>query len=145
MPRFSPREVLDAFYEAERKFTSAPAAQRDFGTIAATLAEDFYMEQSSALPWAGVYHGPKGLQEWIDKASNWTVIDVRNPEIFERDGSDKVVVLSQIYYKCHKTGEEIDFPLSQTIVVDRERGTIKEIRSYYWDIQRLNKAMGYEG
>lgn len=70
---------------------------------------------------------------------------MREPEIFEStDGeSDKIVVLSRIYYTCHKTGETIDFPLSQTWVIDTERGQIKEVRSYYWDIAKLNKAMGY--
>jgi uncharacterized protein len=139
----SPRRVLEQFYDAERIFTSAPAGQRNFEPIAAILSDDFYMEQSSALPWGGEYHGPQGLRDWMEKASEWVVIDVRDPEIFEKSGSDKIVVLSSIYYTCHKTGEKLDFPLSQTFVIDRERGQIKEIRSYYWDIARLNQAMGY--
>ncbi|KAL2213333.1 hypothetical protein CC79DRAFT_1327202 [Sarocladium strictum] len=143
--KFSPREVLDKFYEAERIFTSAPASERTFDTIAAVLSDDFYMEQSAALPWAGEYRGPKQLHEWIQRVSEWTVIDVQNPEIFENQDSDRIVVLSTVYYTCHKTGEKLDFPLSQTFVIDCERGQIKEIRSYYWDIQRLNKAMGYTG
>ena len=143
--KHTPRQVLHKFYEAERVFTSAPAGERSFDTIAAVLSDDFYMEQSSALPWAGEYRGPQQLKEWLEKASEWTVIDVRNPEIFENPDSDKIVVLSRIYYTCHKTGEKIDFPLSQTFVIDCERGQIKEIRSYYWDIQKLNASMGFSG
>ncbi|KAK7226780.1 hypothetical protein V2G26_014783 [Clonostachys chloroleuca] len=143
--KHTPRQVLHKFYEAERVFTSAPAGQRNFKTIAAVLSGDFYMEQQSALPWAGEYRGPQQLKEWLERVSEWTVIDVQNPEIFENPDSDKIVVLSRVYYACHKTGESIDFPLSQTFVIDSERGQIKEIRSYYWDIQKLNAAMGYTG
>lgn len=144
-PKFTPRQVLEKFYEAERLFTSAAPHQRDFADIAAVLSDDFYMEQSSALPWAGEYRGPQGLRDWIEKVSVFTGIDVRNPEIFENSDSDKVVVLSRVHYSCHKTGEKIDFPLSQTFVIDCDLGQIKEIRSFYWDIQRLNEAMGYTG
>lgn len=140
---YSPRQVLEKFYDAEKIFTSAPAGSRKFEHIAETLADDFYMQQSSALPWAGEYRGPQQLKEWLERVSEWVVIDVRDPEIFENSDSDRIVVLSTVYYTCHKTGEKLDFPLSQTFVIDRERGQIKEIRSYYWDIQRLNKAMGY--
>jgi len=143
--KHTPRQVLENFYEAERVYTSAQAGQRSFDTIAAVLSDDFYMEQTSALPWAGEYRGPRQLQDWLERVSEWTVIDVRSPEIFENADSDKIVVLSRVYYTCHKTGEKIDFPLSQTFVIDCERGQIREIRAFYWDIQRLNKAMGHTG
>ena len=140
----TPLEVLNRFYDAEREYTSAQG-ERDFAPVAAMLSHDFFMEQSSALPWAGVYHGRESFKSFFDQASEWVVIDVRDPEIFEREGSDKIVVLSTIYYTCHKTGETPSFPLSQTFTIDRERGLIKEIRSFYWDIEVLNKAMGYKG
>ena len=140
----TPRDVLEKFYEAERAFTSAAAGLRDFAPIAATLSDDFYMEQSTALPWAGVYRGPDQLKDWIEKVSDWCVIDVQNPEIFENENSNRIVVLSTVHYTCHKTGKKLNFPLSQTFVIDCQRGQIKEIRSYYWDIQTLNQAMGYQ-
>ena len=102
------------------------------------------MEQSSALPWAGEYHGPSQLQVFFDKASEWVAIDVRNPEIFESSGSDKIVVLSRIHLDCVKTDQRIDFPMSQTFVMDLEQGKIKEIRTFYWDIDKLNETMGYK-
>ncbi|KAH6661807.1 hypothetical protein F5X68DRAFT_237853 [Plectosphaerella plurivora] len=143
--KFTPRQVLLKFYEAERIFTSAPSAQRTFDTIATVLSDDFYMEQSSALPWAGEYRGPQQLKDWLEKVSEWAVIDVQNPEIFENSDSDRIVVLSRVYYTCHRTGEKIDFPLSQTFVIDCDQGQIKEIRAFYWDIKKLNAAMGYTG
>lgn len=143
--KHSPRQILEQFYEAERIFSSTPADQRTFEPIAAVLSDDYYMEQSSALPWGGEYRGRNGLKDWLEKASEWVVIDVRDPVIYENSDSDKIVVLSRIYYTCHKTGEKLDFPLSQTFVIDTQLGQIKEIRAYYWDIKKLNKAMGYTG
>jgi uncharacterized protein len=141
----TPREVLDKFYESERIYTSAPADERDFTIIAATLSDDFRMEQSRALPWAGLYRGPQQFKDWLDKVAQWVVIDVQNPEIFDSKDADRVVVLSTIHYSCHRTGQKIDFPLSQTFTIDGRKGLIKEIRSYYWDILTLNEAMGYGG
>ncbi|KAH7363324.1 hypothetical protein B0T11DRAFT_282424 [Plectosphaerella cucumerina] len=144
-PKYTPRQILDKFYEAERIYTLASAEERTFEPIAAVLADDFYMEQSSALPWAGEYHGPQQFEAWLKQASEWVGIDVKDVEIFENNESNRIVVLSKIYHTCHKTGEKIDLPLSQTFIVDREKGVIKEIRPFYWDIKKLNKAMGYNG
>jgi uncharacterized protein len=140
----TPLQVLQRFYDAERAYTSAKADQRDFAPVAAMLSEDFYMQQSSALPWAGEYQGRDSFKSFFDQASEWVVIDVRDPEIFANKDSDKIVVLSTVHYVCHKTGETPSFPLSQTFVIDVGEGLIKEIRSFYWDVQRLNRAMGYE-
>ncbi|KPI37696.1 uncharacterized protein AB675_209 [Cyphellophora attinorum] len=144
MAKHTPLSVLHKFYDAERVYTSAPAGSNpDFTPVGNMLSSDFYMEQSSELPWAGTYHGPESFKSFFDQASEWCTIDVRDPEILEKEGSDKIVVLSTIYYFCRKTGETPSFPLSQTFVIDTERGLIREIRSFYWDIKKLNVAMGY--
>jgi uncharacterized protein len=146
MAKHTPLSVLQKFYDAERVYTSAPAgSDPDFTPVANMLSSDYYMEQSSALPWGGTYHGPKGFKSFFDQASEWCTIDVRGPEVFEKEGSDRIVVLSTIYYFCKRTGERLSFPLSQTFVIDREEGVIREIRSFYWDVRRLNAAMGYAG
>ncbi|KAK4919620.1 hypothetical protein LTR66_016781, partial [Elasticomyces elasticus] len=96
----TPRQILDSFYEAERIYMSSPPDQRDFTGIAATLAPDFRMEQTSALPYAGVYTGPNGMQDWARRMADYfEVVDVRNPEIFESPGSDRIVVLSTVHFK----------------------------------------------
>ncbi|KAL4781661.1 hypothetical protein BJX76DRAFT_359694 [Aspergillus varians] len=137
------RAVLNAFYEAEREYMSAAPGARDFSGIAATMAPNLRLEQTSALPYAGVYTGPKGMQDWsIRMADYFDIVDVQNPEFFERPGSDRVLVLSNIHLRVRATGQELDYPFCQSFTVDLEKGNIVEIRPFYWDVAALNKALG---
>ncbi|KAK6362480.1 hypothetical protein LTS17_012821 [Exophiala oligosperma] len=141
---FRARQVLDAFYEAERRYMAAPPDERDFKSVAATLAPDIRMEQTSALPYAGIYVGPEGMQDWIRKmAGYFEIVNVQNPEVFEKDGSNRIVVLSQVHFKVRKTGKEMKFPFCQSMTVDLERGVIQEMRPFYWDVQAVNRALGF--
>lgn len=143
--KFTPRQVLETFYDAERVYMQAPADQRNFSGIAATLAPNVKLEQTSALPYAGTYYGPQGMQDWAVQMANWfEVVDVRTPEIFESPGSDRVVVLSTVHFKVRKTGEELDFPFCQVVRVDLQKGVITEMHPYYWDVAGVNRALGYE-
>ena len=142
--KFTAREVLDAFYKAEREYMQATPDQRDYASIAATLAPNVRMEQTSALPYAGVYIGPDGMQDWTRRMADYfEVVDVQNPEIFECAGSDRIVVLSNVHFKVRKTGKEMDFPFCQAITVDLERGVIVELRPFYWDVAEVNNSLGH--
>ncbi|KAJ6139109.1 hypothetical protein N7471_005595 [Penicillium samsonianum] len=142
--KFTPREVLEAFYKAERVYMQAAPDKRDYASIAATLAPNFRMEQTSALPYGGLYIGQDGMQDWTRRMADYfEVVDVQNPEYFERAGSDKIVILSNIHFKVRKTGQELDFPFCQSVTVDLERGVIVEMRPFYWDVAEVNKALGY--
>ncbi|KAJ5493714.1 hypothetical protein N7463_009801 [Penicillium fimorum] len=111
--------------------SAAPEA-RDFSGIAATLAPNVRLEQTSALPYAGVYIGPKGMQDWSTRMGNYfDTVDVQNPEIFERPGSDRVVVLSNVHLRVRSTGQEMTFPFCQAFTVDLEKGVILELRPFY--------------
>lgn len=140
---YTPKQVLLKFYEEEGKYTKAPPESRDFSAVAACFADDYYMEQSSALPWAGTYHGPDGMKSFLDKASQHVTIDVQQAEIFESEGSDKVMVYCQVNFVALKSGKADTFPMAQMVRIDRERGLIKEIRAFYWDIRKLNEQIEY--
>jgi uncharacterized protein len=125
---------------------SAPDSEKDFSGMAATMAPDFIGYQTSALPYAGTYIGPAGMQEWSQKMGSWwSAIDVRDPEIFEKEGSDGVVVLSTVHATVAKTGEKLVLPFAQEVRVDLEKGVMTEMRPFYWDVALVNKALGYEG
>lgn len=141
----TPKQVLLKFYEEEKKYTTAPAETRDFSAVAACFADDYYMEQSSALPWAGAYHGPEGMKSFLDKASQYVTIDVQEAEIFEAEGSDKVMVYCQVTMASVVSGKADTFPMAQMVKIDPAKGLIKEIRAFYWDIRRLNEQIGYAG
>lgn len=138
------RSVLDKFYEAERIYMAAAPEARDFNPVADIIAPHFRLEQTSALPYAGVYLGSEGMQDWMRRmAGYFNVVDVQNPEIFEKDGSDRVVVVSNLHLRVRETGEELDFPMCQVITVDLEKGLLVKFQPFYWDVQALNKAVGY--
>ncbi|KAL3474411.1 hypothetical protein BJX99DRAFT_231591 [Aspergillus californicus] len=144
-PKYTARGVLDAFYEAERQYMSAPPDTRDFSGIAATLSPNIRLEQTSALPYAGVYIGPTGFQDWSSRMADYfDVVDVQNPEVFERAGSDRIVVLSTVHLRVRSSGQELEFPFCQVMTVDLENGVIDEMRPFYWDVAAVNAAVGFE-
>ncbi|PWY73115.1 hypothetical protein BO94DRAFT_240254 [Aspergillus sclerotioniger CBS 115572] len=136
------RSILDAFYAAERIYMSAPPDQRDFSGVAATIAPSCRLEQTPALPYAGTYFGPEGMQSWGEQMADYfSVVDVQNPEIFERDGSNRIVVLSTIHLRVRKTGEDLYYPFCQAVTVDLQLGQITEMRPFYWDVAGVNEAL----
>lgn len=140
----TPRSVLDAFYKAETEYTYASPDERDFETIAIVLSPNFVMEQSSGLPYAGTYHGRPGMKAWMDKmAGYFDRMEVRDPEIFERHGSNRIVILSNVTYRIRASEREISFPFAQAMTVDLLEGQIREIRPFYWDVYALNRALGF--
>jgi hypothetical protein len=123
---------------------AATPEERDFSGMAATLSKEVILKQSSGLPYAGIYTGPEGFQKWAqDMADYFDKVDVQNPEIFEREGSNRIISLSYLHMRVRKTGEELKYPLCQVIQVDLEAGVIKSIMPFYWDVYALNKAIGY--
>ncbi|KAM0352993.1 hypothetical protein ACHAPU_001878 [Fusarium lateritium] len=138
------RSVLESFYEAERIYMAASPEEREFSGMAATLSKEVILKQSSGLPYAGIYNGPEGFQKWArDMADYFDKVDVQSPEIFESQGSNRIVSLSYLHLRVRKTGEELKQPLCQVIQVDLEAGVIKSIMPFYWDVYALNKTIGH--
>jgi ketosteroid isomerase-like protein len=144
-PKHTPRSVLEAFYAAELIYMSAAPEERDFSDVAATLSSDCHLEQTSGLPYAGVYKGKEGMLAWAEQMANYfDTVDVQDREFFEREGSDRIVVVSNVKLRVRATGEELKYPFCQVMTVDLEKGVITELRPFYWDVHHLNKAIGYK-
>jgi hypothetical protein len=138
------RSILDAFYDAERIYMASSPEERDFSSMAATLSKEVKLRQTSGLPYAGDYVGPEGFQKWAqDMANYFDKVDVQKPEVFEREGSNRIISLSYLYLRVRNTGEELKYPLCQVMTVDLEAGVIKSIMPFYWDVYALNKAIGH--
>lgn len=138
------RSILDAFYRAETKYLQTPEPERDFGVIGAVIGPTCKLYQSSGLPYAGTYDGPEGMEEWVRQmALYFDRLEVQNPQIFEQAGSSQVMVLSTLYLRVRKSGQELSYPFAQAFTMDLEAGTIVEVRPFYWDIHDLNAAVGH--
>ena len=82
-------------------------------------------------------HFPKSVCTSVNETICHGIPDQRPLE----DG-DIVVILGQLTLRARATGEEWTNPFCQVDKVDREKGLITEIRPFYWDVARLNRAVG---
>lgn len=76
-------------------------------------------------------------------ADCFDIVDVQNPEVFKREGSERNVSLGNLHLRVRETGEELDFPVCQVFSVDLEAAVITSIQSFYWDVYQLNRAIGH--
>ncbi|KAL4899062.1 hypothetical protein BDW74DRAFT_184064 [Aspergillus multicolor] len=144
-PAHTARSILQTFYTAETAYMSLPPESRSFASIAAIMAPDFELHQTPALPYGGIYHGPQGMEDWMKvMAGYFDIVDMQDPEIFEKEGSDRVVVLGTAHLRVRKTGEELHMPITQVVRVDLERGLLVELRPAFWDVERVCRALGHE-
>ena len=130
----SPKEVLSAFYEAERHYMQAGGSKvgASFDAMAATLDPDVVLHQSPDLPFGGEYVGHKRYQVWADSmCAIFDRVDAQNPEFFEK--SEVVVIVCTLTTRIRATGQEMQFPMVQ--VVKLKDGKISEFRPFYWNVQ----------
>ena len=105
---------------------AAAPSERDITGMASCLSEDFQLHQSPDLPYGGIYKGRSGfkvllhrdnflaqrltssLQDWSDDmASYFDRLEVVDPQVFEKSGSDSVVVSSTLKLRVRKNGVEL--------------------------------------
>ena len=140
----TPAEILNRFYEAETEYMLTPPEQRNFSTgWGRTISSSMVLHQSADLPYGGEYHGHEGFLKWTEEmSSRFSTLDVKDPQVFEKEGSDQVMVSSTLELTVRKTGQKWIAPMCQTVRVDREKGWITEIRPFYWNVKGLNEALG---
>lgn len=140
-PKQSAKDILNRFYDAERIYMASPPDQRDDTAMTATLSPDIKLYQSPDLPYGGEYTGIDEFMRWGREMSDYfDTVDVQTTNVLE-DG-DIIVILGTLRLRARATGEEWTNPFGQVVKVDREKGFITEIRPYYWDVARLNRAVG---
>jgi uncharacterized protein len=88
----------------------AAFGRRDFPAITAMLAEDFTAEQSTELPWGGVYQGTAGLASFFERLTR----HVNSSLVFDRflDAGDHVVVIGWTRGQIVATGRPFDVPIA---------------------------------
>ncbi len=124
----TPRGVLERFFEAERRYMQEGSS---FAEFAATLSEDVVLHQSPDLPWGGEYVGPKRYEEWARAMSAvFDRVDMRDPQFFE--GGDTVVVVGTLATRLQATGETMELPMTQVVIV--KDGKITDFRPFYWNV-----------
>ena len=126
--RVSPRQVLERFFAAERRYMLEGGS---FAEFAATLADDVVLHQSPDLPWGGEYVGPKRYEEWARAMSAvFDQVDMRAPRFFEQ--GDTVVIVGTLVTRIRATGQTMELPMTQVVTV--RDGKITDFRPFYWSV-----------
>ena len=137
----TPRDVLKAFYEAEKLYMQAKAKgeEASFDGIAATLDEAVVLHQSPDLPFGGEYVGHKEYEQWAKAMSSiFDTLEVAEQEWFE--SGNKVVVLCRFVTHSRINGSSQSQPMAQVVTV--LNGKITDFRPFYWNVPAYTSAAG---
>ena len=130
--------ILRGMYAAEREYLAAggPGAA-SFDTLAPFFAPDVVLHQAETLPYGGSWRGHDGMERFfLAMSATWETFEMVEQEFLSTSGP--AVVLTQVHARARATGQELDFPILQTIrVVD---GRIAEVLPFYWDTAAINAA-----
>jgi ketosteroid isomerase-like protein len=142
----TPTEILQRFYAAEAVYMAtppdSPEASTNFDAMAACFAPDLKVYQPKDLPWGGTWEGTEGFLAWGKVMKGY--FDKLEPEPIRilDDGKETVVVESIIHVRIKGTGEEHDVRLVQIATVDLEKGVIKDIRQYPFEMKEVLARLG---
>ncbi len=135
----SPKQTLEAFYEAEGKYMRARASgeEASFDGIAATLSPDVRLHQSPDLPFGGEYVGHQQYEQWaVAMSAIFDTLEVAEQEWFEN--GDKVVVICRFKTHSRINGSSQDLPMGQIVTV--KAGLITDFRPFYWNVPAYTAA-----
>ena len=125
----TPKQVLEQFYDAERRYMTGGASfEEAFRSI---LAPDVVLHQSPDLPWGGEYAGFERYKDWaVAMSAAFDHVDVQDAKFFE--AGDTVIVACRLVTRSRVTGAVLDSPMVQ--VVTAKNGKITDFRPFYWNV-----------
>lgn len=139
----APVAVLKSMYAAESRYLAAGGpGQADFAALAPFFAPDVVLFQAEGLPYGGTWRGHAGLERFfLVMRGTWEVFDLVRQEFLATE--NPLVVRTFVHARARATGQELDFPILQTITVDA--GRITEVRPFYWDTAAIARACAHAG
>ena len=135
----SPKQVLQAFYEAEKDYMQAKESGEEvsFDGLAATLDPAVILHQSPDLPFGGDFTGHRQYEQWaVTMKSIFDKLEVGEQEWFEE--GDKVIVVCRFKTRSRINGSAQDFPMVQVVTV--RNGLITDFRPFYWNVPAYIRA-----
>jgi len=129
-------------YTAEVEYLAAGGpGKATFAPLAPFFAPDVVLHQADALPYGGTWHGHKGMEQFfVAMSKTWESFDMVE-QTFLND-KNPLVVLTQVHARARATGQELDFPILQTITISD--GRISDVRPFYWDTAAIATACSQE-
>jgi ketosteroid isomerase-like protein len=132
--------VMQRFYEAERDYVEAGGPGRaSFDRIAACLDPRVELHQAPGLPFAGVWLGPRGMEQFLAVMSElWQSMEFLEQR--QMVHGDTVVTTTRVRFVSRATGRAVVTTIVQLVTV--RNGRIREIRPFYWDPAAISEACG---
>ncbi len=130
--------VLKGMYAAEAEYLAAGGpGEASFDMLAPFFTPDVELHQADTLPYGGIWRGHDGMERFFLAMSRaWEAFDMVDQRYLSTSGT--AVVLTQVHARARATGQELRFPILQTIrVLD---GRIAEVRPFYWDTAAIATA-----
>ena len=130
--------VLEGMYAAEAEYLAAGGpGEASFDLLAPFFASDVELHQADALPYGGTWRGHEGMERFFLAMSQaWEAFDMVDQQYLAT--SSTAVVLTHVHARARATGQELRFPILQTIRV--QDGRIAEVRPFYWDTATIATA-----
>jgi len=131
-------DVLQGMYAAESRYLAAGGpGKADFATLAPFFAPDVVLHQADALPYGGTWRGHEGMERFMVAMSRtWESFEMLEQTYLAT--GEPLVVLTQVAATARATGQQLEFPILQTVTVADAR--ITDIRPFYWDTAAIASA-----
>jgi len=128
------REAVTAFLDAFRS--------GDQDAVAATLADDFLLDQAEGLPYGGRYEGPDGWHDFVTQfLAAW---DDMNIDVRRIDAcGDTLYMQVDFIATSTVTGTTLGMPLLEVYRV--HDGRIAALRPFYHDVHEVRRVTGAAG
>lgn len=137
-PKADAIDVLKGMYAAEERFLAAGGpGKASFDSLAPYFAPDVVLHQADALPYGGTWRGHQGMERFMIAMSEaWESFEMVEQTFVS--AANPIVVLTQVRARARASGQQLEFPILQTITV--EAGQITEVRPFYWDTAAIAHA-----
>jgi uncharacterized protein len=132
--------VLKGMYAAEQVYLDAGGPGRaSFEPLAPYFSPDVVLHQAEALPYGGTWRGHAGMERFfVAMSAAWGSFEMLTQEF--HPAGDVVVVRTEVRATARSTGQELEFPILQTVRV--AAGRIAEVWPFYWDTAAIADACG---
>ncbi|PXX66642.1 hypothetical protein DFR70_103391 [Nocardia tenerifensis] len=132
--------VLTGMYAAEGEYLAAGGpGSASFDLLAPFFAPDVVLHQAAGLPYGGTWHGHDGMEQFfLAMARTWSAFDLLEQRFLAT--GETAVVHTRVHARSRATGNELTFPILQTITITDDR--ISEVHPFYWDTAAIAAACG---
>lgn len=130
--------VLKGMYAAEAEYLAAGGpGTASFGPLAPFFAPNVELHQADALPYGGIWRGHDEMERFfLAMTQAWEAFEMVDQELLATP--ETAVVLTNVRATARATGQELRFPILQTIRV--HDGRIAEVHPFYWDTAAIVAA-----